>query len=552
MNKKIKLVVRYFDDQTVKTVVPDSLPFAPISAMMGVNTYWWDTMQDPNNPSDPTKIYPPKFNRFADIGITRARFYIDRKQCEPLQDRWAFNPVFDGWQTDDYMKAFGKAGIVSQPCLQNNAKYIIDSWVAAGYNQWDAANFPPYLYQDRDAGENPATWRFSARSAFVAAARWGRNTSVDLTKILMWLNKGNADPALNKPWQTQDVPKCGLNLTDRIELENEVDGTWRQKPYGFLDGRKLAALCSANYDGHKGTMAGGYGAKAADPTMQVVLCGLATADPKLLKDFYDWCVQYRGFKKDGSLDVPIDRINYHKYSTDGDLNQWGNSTTGMPPELSGVLDTASAFIDASNIYLNGIPVSITEWGNDLSSGSPFRAPAIGANSADLVQAAWYVRTIIGYQARKVQELYVFQLFPNKMGSTQQFDTMYLLNNDDPTYTRTVGADYLKQVNALMGSYSEVVQLSQGGPTSPVVYRYSKQGSPDVYCLWMLESASKDGSGNTILTEQKLTYSLPVAGKTSAQLVTLVPKADAVNRQNLSVVNGSVSVSLGLTPIFVVA
>jgi hypothetical protein len=548
MAKKLKYAINYYSDKSIQVIPIGCQKFAVLSAMMGVNTYWWDAMQNPNKPDDASQIYLPKFNRIKDLNITRIRFYIDQKGAQPLQNQYALNPNFGGWFSDDFMKAFKAAGIISLPDIMNNPDFIIKSWVDAGlFKDYEANSIPPYLYEDRDKRELPYIWRFAARMAFVGAARWGKNKNIDPASIQMWQNTGNIDPTMNKSWQKQDISLVGQDITDRQENENEVDGNWRKAPYGYLNGREMAALCSAKYDGHKGTLGAGYGIKTADPNYKMVMNGLATADPKLLKAFYDWIVENRGYKADGKLDVPFDIINYHKYSTDGDLQQWGNSTTGMPPELSGVLTIAERFVAMSDQYLNGLPVIITEWGNDLHPQSPFRAPAIGTLTADLVQAAWYIRTIIGYQARKIQELYVFQLFANKAGSPQQFDTMYLLNNDDPVYTRTIAADYMKQFAAEFGNYSQVVQIS----SDPIVYKYSLTGKPDVYCLWKVEASALDAAGNTQLTEQTLNYTLPLAGKTSVQLYTLTPKSDQMAKVSVNIVNGVLPLQLRLTPIFVV-
>src|SRR5947209_7399501 len=120
-----------------------------------------------------------------------------------------------------------------------------------------------------------------------------------------------------------------------LEFLNEHDSYWNGE-YAYMSRYKLAAFLSDIYYCNKITMDVGFGKgvgvgiKNADSSLKLVIGGLSMASTDALRAIWDWSREHRGYKADGSVDLPYDVINYHKYSTDGKAQFGAPNTTGMP------------------------------------------------------------------------------------------------------------------------------------------------------------------------------------------------------------------------------
>lgn len=146
------------------------------------------------------------------------------------------------------------------------------------------------------------------------------------------------------------VPVAEFNY---IENNNESDKWWNGGHKGDHRGRftpqEYAAMTSADYDGHCGTMGAETGIKAADQDLHLVMSGMArlyneiqseASDPlnrwkspdqtgaRWLEEFIEWSEEHRG---PGNL--PVDAINFHIYPvhTDTDHSD-GIDNIGVSPE----------------------------------------------------------------------------------------------------------------------------------------------------------------------------------------------------------------------------
>ena len=72
---------------------------------------------------------------------------------------------------------------------------------------------------------------------------------------------------------------------------------------------ELAAMGSADRDGHQGKMGNTFGVKSADPEMKLVLGGLALTDLNYIENIRKWCLLNRTDKK-----FVYDVINLHMYT----------------------------------------------------------------------------------------------------------------------------------------------------------------------------------------------------------------------------------------------
>ena len=492
----------------------------PMKNMLGVNGYEWNFLQDPNNLNDPSKVYAPKLaliNSFSQF-----RHYLDWSKIEPTQGNFTFNPCYNGgWNLDAMYQAAKKDTLLMLADIKTCPQWLVNTYPS---NLQDAEDVPaPYGLSRTD----PASYILQAKAAFQFAARYGSNKNIDKSLVKVdTLPRWTADP--------QNVVKIGLNLIKYIECDNERDKWWKG-PQAQQSPQEYAANMSAFYDGNKGKLGKGVGVKAADPNIQVVMGGLASANVQYVKDMVAWCKANRGYRADGSIDLCFDVINYHLYSNNGNVLTNIQSTVGEAPELSIVGSVADGFVKEAASLINHPQVWVTENGYDINPASPQRAPVIGDKSALLVQADWTIRSCLLYARHGVDRLFFYQLFDDTPNGPVQYQTSGLINDN---LTRRPAADYVLQVKSLMGNYKYKTTLS----TNPMVDEYTLSGKNPIYALTIPDQVGRTG-----------TYILNL-GKTvtSATIYTLTVGANAMTKTTVKTTGGKLTVNVTETPIFVQA
>lgn len=138
---------------------------------------------------------------------------------------------------------------------------------------------------------DPASYAVHAQAMYQVAARYGSNKDVDLETID--ISEG------------QEV-KVGLGLLTALENSNEPNKSWSGKANYFTP-YELAAMCSADYDGHEGTIPNA-GVKNADPNFMLAMGGLVGTESMMtylteMKAWFDYN------RSDGKFAVDI--INVH-------------------------------------------------------------------------------------------------------------------------------------------------------------------------------------------------------------------------------------------------
>lgn len=323
--------------------------------------------------------------------------------------------------------------------------------------------------------------------------------------------------------------KIGLGLIEYIECENERDKWWKGRK-AYQTGREYAANLSAFYDGHKNTLGVGVGVKNADSSMKVVMAGVALATTDYFRGMIDWCKEFRGYKADGTVNICWDIINYHLYTNSSSLNR------AIAPELkssnTNADSIAKAFIQSAAVYLNNMPVWVTETGFDINPKSPNKAIAIGNKTILQTQADWILRTALLYSRNGIMKQFFYQLEDDTPDSEQLYATSGLFG--DQLKPRPA-ADFIKQTKDLFGSYCYNKTLN----TDPIVDQYLLNDTNQMYVLYV-----PDEKGRTEL------YTLDLGNADSAYIYT--PTAGAMNMQitKLKTVNGKIIVTATETPIFV--
>lgn len=431
MPAEMRIIGQYI--APAENIPAPSTAFAAFDRMVGTNGFEWDFVQPAVSSR---KIDSVKFNAIRQF--PQFRHYLDWSRMENKQAEYTFSPAHGGgWDYDMTYEACRESGTEVLVCLKN-----IPEWLKKTYPEGSQAddNVPAPWGQPRD---KPESYQAMAAMGFQFAARYGANARVPLQQIQVHLKP-------RWPQDPSNKPRRGLNLVHYIECGNEYDKWWKGAN-GYMNCYEYAALLSAFYDGHKGTLGEGYGVKNADSSMQVVIGGLAKPDPSYIRGMLEWCRQNRGYRKDGTVDICWDIINFHYYPAerDGFLPRWDNHH-GKEPETGGLIETIHSFKELSARYLNQQPVWITELGYDLNPGSP-QSVTVSANQLpQQVQASWLLRAALLSQREGLNHLFLYELKDFNTQSPVKFASMGFVNADRSS---RLALQYLKNTQQLLSGYS---------------------------------------------------------------------------------------------------
>jgi uncharacterized protein YjdB len=496
---------------------PSALASAPpknikLKQQFGVNAFEWDF----EHPSAPLVIDESRMT--AAKNFTAIRHYLDWEKLEPNDGGYTYNPSHSGSWNLDTMYA---------RCKAEGMEMLVDiktipGWMVATYptTERDPENTPVPYGSDFS---NPASYIKQAKLGFQFAARYGNNPGVSSSLLSVDAStRWTGDPA--------NVVKKGLNLVKYIECDNERDKWWKGRK-AYQTGREYAANLSAFYDGHKNTMGPGVGVKNADSTMMVVMGGVATPTPDYLRGMIDWCIENRGYKADGSVNLCWDVINYHLYSDDGGSMQ-GLGTRGAAPEVAHADTFAAAFIKAAHAYAKDMPVWITETGYDINTGSVIKAIPIGSKTALQTQADWTLRTCLLNARMGIERTFFYMMYDDNIANPTKFASSGLIN---PDRSRKPAADYLRQANTLMGEYVYKETIS----TNPIVDRYELAGKS----AYVLVKPTENGS--------TMSYTLNVGTTGSVRAYSPTIGQDTMNVATMSTSGTNVTLTVTETPLFVI-
>ena len=480
---------------------------------MGINAFEWD-LEDPNVPYQIDEVRLAAVKNFTGI-----RHYMDWEKLESGQGNYTFNPVHSGgWNYDVLYQRCKADGIEVLACLKTLPNWLLNSYPA---NERDMENVP--VRYGRDFAD-PNSYIEQAKVGFQYIARYGYNTSVSPGLV-------HVDPSTRWPGDGVNQVKIGLGYIKYIECENERDKWWKGRK-AYQTGREYAANLSAFYDGNKNTMGPGVGVKNADPSVQVVMAGLASPNTDYVRGMIEWCRQYRGIKADGSVDLCWDIINYHLYSNDAHTSQSGNSTRGAAPEVSEAGQVAQDFVRLAHQYANDMPVWVTETGYDTNQGSPLKAIAIGNKSVLETQADWILRTSLLYARWGVERTFFYQLADENPSNPQQFSSSGLINND---HTPKPAADFLRQTAQVLGDFVYKGTISN----DPIVDRYEANGRT-AYALVVPDEKARTAN-----------YTLNLGGADSARIYQPQIGQAAMKLTRVHTQGGQLQLTVTETPMFVV-
>ena len=374
-------------------------------------------------------------------------------------NQYAWNPSWVsgagwGWNFDAYYDSLSAAGITAMPCLQTSAPYIFN------FSGQDNESKP--IASNEDAYQ-PQSYVEHADYMYQFAARFG-STNV---------------PTANLKLRATNEAVSGLNTLHWMENWNEPNKDWKGNA-GFFNAYQYAAMSSADYDGHLGTLGAQLGLKNADPNMQFSMAGIISLNLDYIKGLRFWCDAYR------NGDFMFDAINLHHYSNDagGQTNQ--SPTTGISPEADSLYQKAKAIVDYRNQYLPGVEVMISEFGYDTHPASVQRAPAIGAADAEEVQGQWLIRSWLALAAAGVDKAVQFMLSDNNSTSATKYASSGLISYPGSGDVRTPKKSwyYTYTTKHLLNEYVFDTILDSGNPAVWVYrFQHASEFNKYIYALW---------------------------------------------------------------------
>lgn len=484
----------------------------PLSGLLGINGYEWN-FSDAR--TDPFSIDPIRLKTVKQFG--GFRHYMDWQKLEYRQGSYTYSPTRSGsWNYDAIYEACKREGIPVLACLKT-----LPDWMLASYpdNLKDNENNPVFYGKNLS---DPASYIEQAKVGFQYVARYGKNKNINPALLNVFDSSRFTGDEIN-------TIKIGLGLIEYIECENERDKWWKGRK-AYQTGREYAANLSAFYDGHKGSLGTGVGVKNADSSIKVVMAGVALASTDYFRGMIDWCKEFRGFLPDGSVNICWDIINYHLYTNDSKAQR------GIAPELksnnANADSTAKAFILNAAIYLNNMPVWVTETGYDINPGSPNKAIAAGNKTVLQTQADWLLRTALLYARNGIEKQFFYQLEDDNTGSPKLYATSGLLGD---ALSNRPAADYIYQTKMQFGNYV----FNQSLNADPIVDEYLLNDTGKMYVVYIPDEKGRTG-----------VYTLQIGNADSAYIYTPTAGASEMTVSKFKVNNGNIIVNASETPVFV--
>jgi hypothetical protein len=330
---------------------------------------------------------------------------------------------------------------------------------------------------------DPASYIDWAKFFFQWGARYGTKAwPLDMIHV------NETPPYPNYP---HNEKKTGLGLLEYIEPGNEPIKFW--KPELGVTPEQVAAMMSAVYDGHNGTLGRGVG--LYDCGIKVVLPGLTSANLDEYKRMEAWC---RANRPDKTLAWDI--VNFHWYSNTGNIagvwppRQW---IAGAPADCDPGWSDVEKFV--TYVHSTGMPVWCTEFGYDSRGPSWQEAVPYRNYTGEELQAMWLVRNYLMLFRAGVDQAFVFNGI-NEPGAVNGG----LYQNSGLLYGRGEPAPYSPKlayhaVAALAKSLDGYTYIGDASPGGNVMLMRFKKGNQTICYTWM---RTVDGSTAKIKLDGK--------------------------------------------------
>jgi hypothetical protein len=419
----------------------------------------------------------------------------------------AFNPSWaaggNGWFFDKYYKDLTDAGVMVCPAIQGSVRWLNDD------KTFPSSDIPVVPGKDPN---DPMSFREHANYMYQFAARYG---SVEVADNLLKLRA-------NQPRVS------GLGYINYLENSNEPDRWW-DGPNAQFTPVQLAAMGSADRDGHEGRMGNTYGVKNADPNMKLVMGGLTE---RALEDNFSyiegirqWCLENRT-----DQEFVYDVINVHHYC--GQIS----------PEEANIKGIIQQLVDYRDQYLPDREIWFTEFGWETSIyDTPFTAMEVGDFTREEMQAHYIVREYLLLSSTGIDRAAQYMLRNVENNGRTQHSSSGLTTVKGEWNPKPSWFYVYTMKNTLKGMYYTGEQPSMN--TNVMIYKYENASrDTTVYAVWC------PTSNGVVVNNYQL--SLP-NNPLSAKLVKLTDGTIDGNISTLSINRKTVTFDVSERPVFVI-
>ena len=400
---------------------------------------------------------------------------------------------------DSYYSSLKKQGISVIPCFQAGSTYI-------------SGEKPPEIPVPSGADTtNPESYALHAQAFYQVAARYGSNQNIDVSTLNVSANS---------------EPKTGLNLLNTLENSNEPNKTWSGKA-NYFSPYELAAMCSADYDGHEGTIPNA-GVKAADPNFKLAMGGMLANDSllKYLDEMKLWFSYHRTDKK-----FAVDVINIHM----------GAETYN--PEDSSFVERVQKIQNWIDENAPGTELWISEFETPMSD---CETEGIDNHDNELYQLRYaqrVARTYLMSIRTGVDRMTKFQLRDEGEGVYYNSG----LTTGKGQWNRKLAWYYVSCMTSVLKN-ADFVRDSSTDSVKDYVFRDRKNGD-EIHCLWSPTSEDKIIKNHT-LSAENFSYAYLTEPGTYAEGVTSRLYFDDNLIKTDGTIDNTVSVDVSETPVFV--
>ncbi len=393
---------------------------------------------------------------------------------------------------DLYYSAMKQQNISIIPCFQGGSPYI--RRVGDSVPEIPAAEGADTL--------DPASYALHAQSMYQVAARYGSNTDIDMSTLNV------ADGS---------EPEVGLGLLSALENSNEPNKSWSGKNSYFTP-YELAAMCSADYDGHEGTIPNA-GVKTADPEFKLAVGGLL-ATKSMLTYLTEMKLWFDYNRTDGKFAVDI--INVHV----------GPDTPN--PEDSAFIQRIEELQKWMDENAPGTELWISEFEVPMSDCEVEGVDNHDNENYQLKYAQRVSRTFLLAMGAGVHRTTKFQLRDEAGGGVYADSGLV---TEKGSWKKKPAWYYTSCLTSVLENADFVKDSSDD---SVCCYEFSDRTNGDtIYCLW------SPTANDTVIAD----YSLSIGEKAYACLTVPSEFAEGTSSQ-LTVSGGSVTIDVTETPVFV--
>lgn len=339
-------------------------------------------------------------------------------------------------------------------------------WYAGVSNGTGSNDYPPI--KPGLSRTDPASYKDFAEFMWQMTARYGRVKYPD--------SRLRVDTTPR--WQG-DVPnqkKSGLDLLSCLEVWNEPDKWWKlggPEADIYMQPEEYAALMSITFDS----------IKSADPSMKVIMAGLAGMDIPYLTRMKTW---FSANRPDGKF--AADAINVHHYCNDA--TQQGSfpwnfvDAGGISPEADINMSVITQVVQFAKDM--GLETWVTEFGYDTYLPSwQYPTPVPGYTVYEQ-QAQWLVRSYLEFMRYDVDNMFMYNGVdePNSTngGLYQSCGLMYS-GNHQPAFASKISYVKLEELIQKLTDVEYVGEKSLSNPSVRVM-SFRKDDGKERIIYWL--------------------------------------------------------------------